>query len=166
MTTFQPKKLAATLAAAAIAIVLAAPAMAQPTPHSHEAAAPHKLALDHGRTWKTDAPLRDGMGRIRDLVAPRLGESRAGRLDAAEYGRLAAQVQTEVGTIVAQCKLDPKADAMLHLVIADLLEGTDAMAGKTATLRPAQGLSKVAVAVNEYGAHFDHPGFKPLRTGS
>ena len=36
------------------------------------------------------------------------------------------------------------------------------MAGKNAKLRPAQGLSKVALAVNQYGAHFDHPGFKPI----
>jgi hypothetical protein len=51
---------------------------------------------------------------------------------------------------------------MLHLVIADLGEGTEAMAGKNAKLPPAQGLAKVALAINEYGSHFDHPGFKPI----
>ena len=38
----------------------------------------------------------------------------------------------------------------------------DAMAGKNAALRPDQGLVKVALAVNAYGSHFDHPGFKPI----
>jgi hypothetical protein len=52
---------------------------------------------------------------------------------------------------------------MLHLVIADLGTGTDAMAGKNPQLRPALGLVKVAQAVNQYGSHFDHPGFKPIR---
>ena len=51
---------------------------------------------------------------------------------------------------------------MLHLVIADLGEGTEAMAGKNAELPPAQGPAKVALAINEYGSHFDHPGFKPI----
>lgn len=166
MTTFQPRKLGAALAAAAVAIALSAPATAQTGTHGHEAAAPHKLTLDHGRKWATDAPLRDGMSRIRGLVAPRVGDSRAGKVDAAEYRRLAAQLETEVGTIVAECKLEPKADAMLHLIVADLLQGADAMAGKTESLRPAQGLAKVATALNDYGAHFDHPGFQPLRRAS
>ena len=68
----------------------------------------------------------------------------------------------EVGGIVANCKLEPKADAMLHLVIAEIGEGADAMAGKTAGVKRAQGLVKVATAVNGYAEHFDHAGFKPI----
>ncbi len=79
------------------------------------------------------------------------------------YRELATKVETEVGNIGANCKLEPQADAMLYLVIVDLCEGTDAMAGKNATLCPDQGLVKVALAVNEYGSHFDHPRFKPIR---
>ncbi|HJV96569.1 MAG TPA: hypothetical protein VJ608_11060, partial [Albitalea sp.] len=161
MTTFNRYKITAAVAALAFAAGLASPARAQTSAHSHDAATPHKLSLDHSRKWATDEALRNGMGRIRGLVEPRL--SNADKLDAAQYRDLAAQVETEVGTIVANCKLEPKADAMLHLVIADLLAGTDAMAGKNAKLRPAQGLAKVVVAVNEYGGHFDHPGFKPIR---
>ena len=67
--------------------------------------------------------------------------------------------------IVATCKLEPQADAMLHLVIADLGTGIDGMAGKTAKLPPARGLVKVAQAVNGYASHFEHPGFKPIATG-
>ena len=52
---------------------------------------------------------------------------------------------------------------MLHLVIADIGQGVDAMAGKDAKLRPAPGLVKVAQAVIQYGSHFDDPGFKPIR---
>jgi hypothetical protein len=107
--------------------------------------------------------LRNGMNRIRGLVEPQLGAAHAGKLTAAQYRELATQVESEVGTIVANCKLEPRADAMLHLVIADLGEGTDAMAGRNAKLRPAQGLAKVALALNEYGGHFDHPGFQPIR---
>lgn len=151
----------------AAAVVLAAgsggPALAQTAAHSHDAAAPHKLSLNQGRKWGTDNALRAGMGRIRGLVEPQLGAAHAGKLTPAQYRELATQVEAEVSGIVANCKLEPKADAMLHLVIADIGAGTDTMAGKDAKLRPALGLVKVAQAVNQYGSHFDHPGFKPIR---
>jgi hypothetical protein len=161
----QTKFLPAALLAMLMAGLLAAPVLAQPAAHSHEAAAPHKLSLDQGRKWATDAPLREGMARIRGLLAPQLVAAHAGKLDEAGYRELATQVEAQVGAIVAQCKLEPRADAMLHLVIAELGEGSDAMAGKQAKLRPEQGLLKAAQAVNAYGSHFAHPGFKPLHIG-
>jgi uncharacterized protein with PIN domain len=154
--------LAAPAAAAALALALSAAALAQTAAHDHGAAAPHKLTLNQGHKWATDAPLRAGMGRIRGLVEPQLAAAHAGRLTPAQYRELATRIETEVGGIVANCKLEPKADAMLHLVIADIGAGTDAMAGKDATARPALGLVEVARAVNQYGSHFDHPGFKPI----
>ena len=155
-------KIASALTAAGLTASLTGPALAQTAAHSHDAAAPHALSLNQGHKWATDEALRKGMGRIRALIAPRLGDAHAGKLTATQYQDLAKQVEIEVGGIVASCKLDPKADAVLHLVIADLSKGTDAMAGKTAKLPSAQGLVKVALAVNEYGSHFEHPGFKPI----
>jgi len=149
--------------AIAVAAAFSAPALAQTATHDHAAAAPHKLALNEGRKWATDEPLRAGMGRIRGLVGPQLGAAHAGKLTAAQYRELAAKIEAEVGGIVANCKLEPEADAMLHLVIADIGAGTDAMAGKDAKLRPALGLVKVAQAVNQYGSHFDDPGLEPIR---
>lgn len=155
--------LTAAVAAAAVAAALSAPAFAQTAAHDHGSASPHKLTLNQGRKWATDEPLRAGMGSIRSLVEPQLAAAHAGKLTPAQYRELATKVETEVGGIVANCKLEPKADAMLHLLIADIGAGTDAMAGKDAKARPALGLVKVAQAVNQYGSHFDHPGFKPIR---
>jgi hypothetical protein len=152
-----------TIANAAMAAALSMPALAQAATHDHDAAAPHKLTLNQGRKWATDAPLRAGMLRIRDLVEPQLGAAHASRLTPAQYRELAMQVETEVGGIVANCKLEPKADAMLHLVIADIGAGTDAMAGKNAKARPALGVVMVAQAVNQYGSHFHDTSFKPIR---
>lgn len=163
MDTLTFRQFSAAFAATALAAALAGPVLAQTAAHPHDAQSTHKLSLDQGRQWATDEALRHGMDRIRGLVEPRLDAARAGQLSAAQYGELASQVEAEVGTIVANCKLEPKADAMLHLVIADLAEGTGAMAGKNPKLRPAQGMAKVALAVNEYGRHFEHPGFKPIR---
>jgi hypothetical protein len=150
-------------AATAIPAALGLPALAQSAAHDHGAPAPHKLALNQGHKWATDEPLRTGMARIRSLVEPQLDAAHAGKLTPAQYRALATQVEAEVGGIVANCKLEPKADAMLHLVIADIGAGTDTMAGRNAKSRAAQGLVMVAQAVNRYGSHFDDPGFKPIR---
>ena len=153
-------------AIATVAIVAAACSMAPAHAadgHHHGAATPTKLSLDQGRKWPTDESLRNGMGRIRGIVEPQLAAAHAGKLQPAQYRELATKVETEVGGIVANCKLEPKADAMLHLVIAKLGDGTDAMAGKDAKRRPVQGLAQVAQAVNDYGRYFDDPGLKPIR---
>ncbi|MBS0441553.1 MAG: hypothetical protein JSR38_06370 [Proteobacteria bacterium] len=163
MKSWNLNTLLGAVAAAALAATLSGAALAQGAAHDHGAAAPHKLALDAGRKWATDEPLRAGMQRIRALVAPQLQAAHAGKLTPAQYRQLATQVETEVGGIVANCKLEPKADAMLHLVIADMAQGVDAMAGKNARMRPALGLVKVAQAVDQYGGYFDHPGFEPIR---
>jgi len=163
MKTVNGTWLTTVVAAAAIAAAFNWPAWAQTVAHDHAAAAPHNLALNQGRKWATDEPLRAGMQRIRALVAPQLQAAHIGKLTPAQYRQLATQVETEVGGIVANCKLEPKADAMLHLVIADMAQGVDAMAGKNARMRPALGLVKVAQAVDQYGGYFDHPGFEPIR---
>ena len=121
------------------------------------------MSLNQGHKWATDDALRTGMAKIHLLVEPKLAAAYAGKLSSAQYTALAAQVQTEVGGIVAKCKLEPKADAVLHIVIGEIGAGTDAMQSKTPQLRPAQGLVQVAKAVNDYAGHFDHTGFKPIR---
>lgn len=165
MNTFKPRRLATVVAATVItaAFASAAIAPAQAQTHGHDATAPAKLSLDQGRKWATDTPLRDGMNRIRALVEPQLAAAHTGKLSKAQYAALAGQVETEVGGIVANCKLGPDADAVLHVVIGKIGTGTDAMAGKKAQPPQAQGLIQVAKAINDYADHFDHPGFKPIR---
>jgi len=159
----QRAALALTLAGATILLggVGTVPAYAQS--HDHDAGASAGLGLNQGRKWSTDAPLREGMGRIRALVEPQLAAPHAGKLSAPQIAALAGQVEIEVAGIVANCKLEPKADAVLHVVIGEIGAGTDAMAGKVAKQRPAQGLVQVAKAVNDYAGHFDDPGFKPIQ---
>lgn len=165
MSTFRFQGLANVLALAAFVATLTclatAPALAQS--HGHDAHPHAKLSLNQGRKWATDAPLRDGMGRIRALVAPQLAAAHAGTLSQSQYTTLASQVENEVAGIVAHCKLHPAADAVLHAVISEIGAGTEAMAGKAATPHPAQGLEQVAKALNDYAGHFNHPGFKPIR---
>lgn len=154
------------LAAAAFTpVAMAAQPAAAEASHAHDEAGTAALRLDNGRKWGTDAPLRTGMTHIKELVAAQLPAAHAGRMSAAQYAALAGKVEVEVGQIVANCKLEPQADAMLHLVIAEIGAGTDAMKGKTPGVRPEQGLARVATAYNDYGRFFQHPGHQPIAVG-
>jgi hypothetical protein len=146
--------------AAAFAVGAAGPATAA-DPHQHGAAVPTKLALDHGRKWATDEPLRKNMAEIRAALAAKQSGIHAGKLTADEYKALGALVEARIATIVAECKLEPAADANLHLVVAELVAGADAMQGKSKT-PPRTGAVHAVRAVNDYGRYFDHPGWKPL----
>jgi hypothetical protein len=71
-------------------------------------------------------------------------------------------VNGEVGYMVSNCKLEPKADAQLHLVIAGIVEGVEAMEGKARKVKRQDGAVKVLGALEKYAAYFDDPGFKPI----
>ena len=105
------------------------------------------------------------MVRIRGLVEPQLGAAHNGKLTPALCSDLATRTEIEEGGIVANCKPEPKADAMLHLLIADLGDGTGTMTGKNPKQRPALGLVKVAKTLDQYGRRFEHPGFRPVGVG-
>ena len=126
----------------AVALALSAPAFAAEEAHSHGAAAggEAKLVLNHGQKWPTDAPLRQGMESIRAALASGMAQD-----------AFAAKVTTEVAGIVQNCKLEPEADAQLHIVIAELMAGVE-----------AKDNARVAHALNAYGEHFDHAGWNRL----
>ena len=67
-----------------------------------------------------------------------------------------------VGYAVEHCKLDAKADAMLHLVIAELMAGAEIMEGKTTAARH-DGAVRVRQALESYGKYFQHPNWKTAR---
>lgn len=128
---------------------------------AHSGHGPAKLSLDHGKRWPTDAPLRKSMKTLRTAFAERLHAIHKGDLSAAEYKILGEMTGKEIGNIVAQCKLVPEADAMLHLVIADMMAGADIMIGN-ANGKPRTGAHKVVSALNNYGRYFDHPRWADL----
>lgn len=149
-----------TLAVAAFAVLPASAA----DMHSHEDHASHgaKLQLDNGRKWPSDEPLRKSMAGLRSAFAGKIHAIHSGKLPPEGYRELGSRVDSAVAGIVAECKLEPKADAMLHIVVADLIAGADIMQGRAAG-KPMEGAHKAVMALNAYGRHFDHPDWKPLK---
>lgn len=129
--------------------------------HAHHGGAA-KPALDNGKKWAIDEPLRKAMGNIRDAIAASLDGIHNGKFTDAEYAGLARKINGEVEYMVGNCKLDHKADAQLHLIIADILAGIEAMEGKRKKIKRLDGAVKVIGALEKYPAYFDAPGWKPL----
>lgn len=148
------------LAAFGISIGVAAAAEHR---HSHEhGTAPAKLGLDNGKKWPTDEALRQGMGNIRSTMAASLQGIHENRLSQAQYAELAKRVRGEVGNIIANCKLAPQADAQLHIVVADIVEGAEAMEGSAKKTKRQGGAVRIIGALDKYNAHFDHPGWQAI----
>ena len=148
-------------ATASLALAFAAPLLAAEPAHDH-AAAGATLELNQGMKWQTNEPLRKGMTSMRAALAKDLEVIHANKASDAQYEALAAKLNGEVAYVVQNCKLDPKADAELHKVIAEVLGGAEAMQGKQAGVERRDGAVRVLKALEAYGEHFDHPGWRNL----
>jgi len=129
--------------------------------HSPAGAATAQLQLDAGRKWPTDASLRSGMAAIRSAFDADHPAIHAGTASDALYDALAAEIESRVDDIVRNCRLTPAADANLHLVIADLLQGVSLMRGRDPARSRHDGAALVHGALLAYGQYFDDPASAP-----
>jgi len=125
--------------------------------HGHDA---HALELNAGKKWATDDPLRQGMTKIRDAVDAKLPAVHRGKMSTAQYAALGGEIDAQIAHIVQNCKLDPKADEVLHVILADLMEGNEILQGKKAKQKRSAGVVKIVHSLEQYGNYFDHPGWK------
>jgi hypothetical protein len=143
-----------------------APALAQ---HQHEGGHQHdtssaavaNLKLDGEHKWATDASLRSGMASIHAAFEADHPAIHAGKETDAQYDALAARIEAQVNSIVANCKLPPAADANLHYVVADLMQGLNLMRGKDPQRTRHDGAALVHGALRAYPKFFDDPDWKP-----
>jgi hypothetical protein len=127
--------------------------------HQHAGAAVANLQLDGGQRWATDASLRAGMAQIRaafDADHPAIHQDKESD---PQYEALATRIESQVNDIVKNCKLPPAADANLHYVIADLLQGVSLMRGKDPARTRHDGAALVQGALIAYGKYFEDPGW-------
>jgi hypothetical protein len=85
----------------------------------------------------------------------------AGKETDAQYAALAGAAEAQVNSIVANCKLPPAADANLHYVVADLLQGVSLMRGEDPKRTRHDGAALMHGALLAYGQYFDDPDWKP-----
>lgn len=151
--------------ACVLAVVLAlgttAPVVAA-TGHSHDGqgGGTVQLSLDHGAKWQTDEALRRGMTAVRAEMAEVLDRMHHGRYGTDEYAALAGRVEAHVDDVVKNCRLPEAADAQLHVVLAEIIDGIEGMRKGPERVN---GAARIVRALDAYGTHFDHPGFEPIQ---
>lgn len=130
--------------------------------HGENGAARQELRLNAGKKWATDAALRQSMDSINQAMAVALPLIHKDHFSDSDYATLATTIRQRVSDAIAHCKLNAKADAMLHLIIADLMTGAETMEGTTAAVRH-DGAVRVMQALESYGKYFQHPNWKVAR---
>lgn len=154
------KRLASTLLAIGLAGLAGGALASTSHPNDGHGAAVQELRLDQGKRWPTDEPLRQGMSDIRAAMATAFPQIHMGRFSSAQYGALAAKIQERVDHVVGNCRLPEEADAELHVVLVEVVEGVDAMKSGSDRLG---GSMRVIQAIEAYGRHFDHPAWAESR---
>ena len=134
-------------------------AKAEEHTHEHNDATTQALQLNQGSKWATDESLRQGMNRIHESFLAEDAAISSGQMTPERYQALAQKIHTEIAWLVTNCKLDARTDAMLHIILAELIDGAETMAGKKFWIKPREGALKVGQALDNYATYFDHPGW-------
>lgn len=140
--------------------IMAGTTIAAETAHSHGHEVHGTMGLNQGKKWETDAALRQGMGVLHQIVSVGLDSAHANALKAGDYKKMSGEIMTQFTYIVENCKLEPEADAQLHILLGNVIQGVEAIEGKVSGEQPEDGLIKMAQALNSYGAYFDHPNWQ------
>lgn len=153
------KYLAITSLLLTLALPSTANAAGKPAPdHNHSSSQQLlQMKLNGGKKWQTDTALRQGMAAIHLELVEFMPAFHQGSLSSDELQRLASGIEAQVASIVANCKLDAQADAQLHIVIAQLLEGVEQLAGKQPDVNPTQGVITILSGIDSYTHYFDDP---------
>jgi hypothetical protein len=94
-------------------------------------------------------------------IKPALDRIHARRYSTADYDALADQIGRRIDDITKNCRLPEAADAQLHIVQIEVMDGVEAMKGKVADR--SRGAVGIVKALDRYQAHFDHPGWVAIK---
>lgn len=151
-------RFAVTIAAMPLLLLsaMAAPLAHAQDGHEHHAPAAAVSQEPPAQRYATDAPLRKGMAEIRTAVDA-LGHYEHGHMGPEQAIALANRVQEQVAYLIANCKLEPQADAALHGIIAKLGAGAQALKTDAADLA---AIAPMRDALADYQRSFDDPAFE------
>ncbi|MBB1472586.1 MULTISPECIES: DnrO protein [unclassified Luteimonas] len=151
---------AATTLALALGLAAVPATAAAQEPHAgHAAHATHGSQATHAPVpaahvrWTPDAPLVEGMARVREAMTG-LAHHEMGHLGESNVLVLATDIDQAIEYMFANCKLDAEPDIALHGLLARLMAGTQALRADPANAAP---VADMRAAVADYGLLFDDP---------
>lgn len=124
-------------------------------PHDHNDQHTLQLELNSGKKWQTDAALRQGMAAIYLQLSSAMPAIHQGEFPPSKLDDLSVEIEKQVAGIVSNCKLNAKADAQLHIIVAQLLKGSTQLTGKQPGSSAKEGVITVLDAISNYTRYFD-----------
>jgi len=101
--------------------------------------------------WTPDAPLVEGMSRVRTALAGLEADSHP---DDAAIAAFAADIDSAVEYMFANCKLPAEPDVALHAILARLMADTEALKANPSDASPVADMHE---AMHNYERLFDDP---------
>lgn len=126
-------------------------AAAQHEHAEHAHAAPAQAAVAPPGGWATDAPLREGMARVKAALSD-LEHHEMGHLPEAMARERAHDVSEAVRFMFANCRLEPEPDQALHGILVPLLAASQRLEKDAADVKAVAAMRE---AVAPYGRDFD-----------
>ena len=122
--------------------------------HSQHSQAPVNTQVTPAERWATDDALREGMTRLHQAVQRSLPADPRQALDDAAAAELQREIEAGTSYLIANCRLPEAADAALHGLLIDLLQGAEALSEAD---QRAQGQQRIASALERYPQVFAAP---------
>lgn len=136
------------------AVVLAS-GLAAPAALAHRHAAPDPVAATTSTAprYPADAALRTAMDRVRNAVEA-FEHARHGHMGPEQVRALADHLDAQVARVFQECRLEPQADASMHVLLGTLLKGSRAMRQAPGDFAPVAAMER---ALADYARLFDDP---------
>ncbi len=115
--------------------------------------------LNHGKLWATDSSLRQGMERVRDAALLAYKASINGAPNKEAAAALASSIDDALAFMFEHCRLEPGADANLHILLEQLMRASDSLKKNPDS---TEGLLEVFEVLKVYPHYFEHTGWKPV----
>ncbi len=129
--------------------------------HNHQ---DNDLILNQGKKWETDKALRQGMKNIRGATDKAMQSAHTDpghSLSQQQADMLAEQIDQQVRQMFAQCKLPAEADAVLHSLLADMLQAAQQLKRSSSLDKQSmqqtriQALLSIQNSLDRYPEYFD-----------
>lgn len=101
----------------------------------------------------TDAALRTAMERVRNAVGA-FEHARHGHMGPEQVRALSAHLDEQVLRVFRECRLPPREDASLHVILATLAKASRAMRERPGDFAPVDAMER---ALADYARMFDDP---------
>lgn len=133
-------------------------AKAEDAHHNHDTLS-IELSLNNGAKWQIDNSLHIGMSGIKKEMMANLDAIHYDKFSQKQYIATARKIDSQLSYLFKNCKLPSQADAQLHILLANIMQGSELMKSSET---PKQGAIKIIQSLNDYPQYFNDPAWQSL----